>query len=154
MVLSGKESACQCESGKRLWFSPWVRKIPWRRKWQPTPVSLPEKLHGEKSLVAYSPKGHKELATTEWAHRSLLSRSGKSVHLCLVPDLIERASSSCSLQGVLFSWGVRVGGRLVQRCHRSSKGGGQAGGRGKDAAPRREKSKCKDFEVGLCSLIP
>ena len=36
--LSGKESACQC---KRHGFDPWVRKIPWRRKWQPTPLFLP-----------------------------------------------------------------------------------------------------------------
>ena len=36
--LSGKQSTCQC---RRLGFSPWVGKIPWRRKWQPTPVFLP-----------------------------------------------------------------------------------------------------------------
>ena len=39
---SGKESACQCRSHRRCRFDPWVRKIPWRRKWQPTPVFLPE----------------------------------------------------------------------------------------------------------------
>ena len=37
--LSGKEPACQC---RRRGFDPWVRKIPWERKWQPTPVILPE----------------------------------------------------------------------------------------------------------------
>ena len=104
-------------ASKRQGFNPWVRKFSWSRQWQPTPVSLPEKLHGEKSLVAYSPKGHKELATTEWAHRSLLSRSGKSVHLCLVPGLIERASSSCSLQGVLFSWGLLMCGHCNIEVH-------------------------------------
>ena len=41
----------------------WVRKIPWRRKWQLTPVFLPEKSHGQGSLVGYSPKGCKELDT-------------------------------------------------------------------------------------------
>ena len=35
--------------------SPWVRKIPWRRKWQPTPVFLPGESHGQRSLVGYSP---------------------------------------------------------------------------------------------------
>ena len=35
-------------------FDPWVRKIPWRRKWHPTPVILPEKSHGQRSLVGYS----------------------------------------------------------------------------------------------------
>jgi len=43
----------------------WVGKIPWRRKWQPTPISLPEKSHGQWCLVGYSPKGHKESDTTE-----------------------------------------------------------------------------------------
>ena len=46
-------------------FHPWVRKIPWRRKWQPTPVFLPGKSHRQRSLVGYSPWGHKELDTTE-----------------------------------------------------------------------------------------
>ena len=60
--LSGKESACQCRRHK---FDPWVRKIPWRRKWQPTVVFLPGKSHGQRSLVGYSPWGHKETDTTE-----------------------------------------------------------------------------------------
>ena len=41
-------------------FDPWVRKIPWRRKWLPTPVFLPGKFHRQRSLVGYSPWGHKE----------------------------------------------------------------------------------------------
>ena len=47
-------------------FNPWVGKIPWRRKWQSTPVLLPGKSHGQRSLVGYSPWGRKELDTTEW----------------------------------------------------------------------------------------
>ena len=54
--LSGKESFCQC---KRHGFDPWAKKIPWRRKWQPTPVSLPGESHGQRSLVGYSPPGCK-----------------------------------------------------------------------------------------------
>ena len=42
--LSGKERASQCRRHKRRGFYPWVKKIPWRRAWQPTPVSLPGKL--------------------------------------------------------------------------------------------------------------
>ena len=49
-------------------FYPWVGKIPWRRKWQATPVPLPRKLHGWQSLVDYSPWGCKELDTTERLH--------------------------------------------------------------------------------------
>ena len=43
---SGKEVACQCRRHKRHGFDPWVGKISWRRKWQPTPVSLLGKSHG------------------------------------------------------------------------------------------------------------
>ena len=57
--VSGKEPACQCRRHKRWGFSPWVRKIPWRRAWQPTPVSLPGKFHGQRSLEGFSPWGHK-----------------------------------------------------------------------------------------------
>ena len=46
-------------------FDPWVRKILWRRKWQPTPVLLPGESHGQRSLVGYCPCGHKEPDTTE-----------------------------------------------------------------------------------------
>ena len=44
---------------------PWVRKIPWRREWQPTPVFLLGESHGQRRLVGYSPWGHKESGTTE-----------------------------------------------------------------------------------------
>ena len=40
MLIVGKEPACQCGRCKRAGFNPWVGKIPWRRKWQPTPVFL------------------------------------------------------------------------------------------------------------------
>ena len=46
-------------------FNPWVGKIPWRRKWLLTPVVLPGEFHGQRSLVGYSPWGHKELDMTE-----------------------------------------------------------------------------------------
>ena len=62
---SGKEPACKCRRYKRPGFNPWVGKIPWRRTWQPTPVFLPGESHGQKSLVGYSPWGHKESAMTE-----------------------------------------------------------------------------------------
>ena len=55
--LSDKEFDCQC---RRLGFDSRVRKIPWRRKWQPTLVFLPKKSHGQRGLAGYSPWGHKE----------------------------------------------------------------------------------------------
>ena len=42
-----------------------IGKIPWRRRWQPTPVFLLGKSHGQRNLVGYSPQDHKELDTTE-----------------------------------------------------------------------------------------
>ena len=53
----GEEPTCQCRTHKRLGFNPWVRKTPWRRTWQPTPVFLPGESHGQRSLVGYSPWG-------------------------------------------------------------------------------------------------
>ena len=47
-------------------FNPWVRKIPWRKEWLPSPVFLPGELHGQWSLASYSPMGCKELDTAEW----------------------------------------------------------------------------------------
>ena len=43
-----------------------VEKIPWRRKWQASPVFLTEKFHGQRSLAGYSPWGHKELNMCDW----------------------------------------------------------------------------------------
>ena len=51
-----KESTCQC---RRCRFDPWVGKIPWRRKWQTSPIFLPGESHGLRSLAGYSPHGHK-----------------------------------------------------------------------------------------------
>ena len=52
---SGKEPAWQCRRPKRRRFDSWVGKIPWRRKWHPTPVFLPGIAHGQRNLVGYSP---------------------------------------------------------------------------------------------------
>ena len=52
---SGKASICQCRRCKRCEFDPWMGKIPWRRAWQSTPVSLPGESHGQRSLADCSP---------------------------------------------------------------------------------------------------
>ena len=59
--LSGKESACRCRGRG---FNLWVGKIPWRRKWQPTPVFFDRKSCGQRTLVGYSPWDHRESDTT------------------------------------------------------------------------------------------
>ena len=63
--LSSKESTYQCRKYKRYRFDPWVQKISWSKKWQPTPVFLPGKYHGQRSLMDYSPQGGKGSDTTE-----------------------------------------------------------------------------------------
>ena len=57
---------------KRCRFNPWVRKIPWSRKWQRTPGFLPQKLQGQRSLVGHRPWGHKESDISE---HTMYSRS-------------------------------------------------------------------------------
>ena len=51
-------------------LDPWVWKISWRRAWQPTPVFLHGEFYGQRSLVGYSPRGHKESDTTEATYHS------------------------------------------------------------------------------------
>ena len=63
---SGKEFACWCRRCKRRKLDPWVGKIPWRRNWQPTPVSLPGKSHGQRCLEGYCPWGHERVGHN-WA---------------------------------------------------------------------------------------
>ena len=53
---------CQC---RRRGLGPWLRNIPWRRKWQPTPVFMPGESHGQRSLAGYGPGGCKESDMTE-----------------------------------------------------------------------------------------
>ena len=60
---------------KETGFNPWVRKIPWKRGWLPTPVFLPGEFHGQRSLAGYSPWGRKERLT-------LLLHLGSVVGLC------------------------------------------------------------------------
>ena len=80
--LGGKGSTCQCQ---RVGLNPWIRKIPWRRKWQLTPVFLPGEFHGQRSPAGYSPWGLKrvrhDLATTQ---QKSLGRVGRRMWGCLL----------------------------------------------------------------------
>ena len=78
--VSGKESACQCSRCKTHGFDLWVGKIPRCRKWQPAPLFLPGKLHGERSLAGYSLWDHKESDSTEHAgmHATLSLSDGNA----------------------------------------------------------------------------
>ena len=91
----------------RSGFTPWVRKIPWRREWPPIPVFLPGEFHGQKSLAGYSPWGCKESDMTDRPTLSLsLHVEFKGIimfsHnrlLCVVPG-----SSLGRIQGVPSGW--------------------------------------------------
>ena len=83
--LSGKESACQCRRHRRCGFNPWVTKILWRRKWHRTPVFLPGKFHGQRSLEGCIPgvtesawaNGHPDFA---WLEKQA---SARATNVCL-----------------------------------------------------------------------
>ena len=81
--LSDKESTCQCRRCRRLGFHPWNRKIPLRKKREPTPVVLPGKPHGQGSLAGCSPWDCKELDMTErqrrHSHQWYNCKEGKKV---------------------------------------------------------------------------
>ena len=68
-------------------FDPWVGKILWRRKWQPTPVLLPGKSHGQRNVVVYSLWGCKELDTTERLHLGIPGGSEAIASACNEGDL-------------------------------------------------------------------
>ena len=91
---SGKESIYQYrrQRGGRYGFDPWVGKIPWSRKWQPMPVLLPGKHHGQRSLAGHSPWDCSESDMTTW----------KSAHTHV--DMIHTNSSNFSDQVHLFPY--------------------------------------------------
>ena len=81
-ISVGKRIHLQC---RRCRFDPWVRKIPWRRAWQLTPVFLPGESHGQRSPVGHSPYGHKESDGHDWsniAHRHTIWT--KRIERCLL----------------------------------------------------------------------
>ena len=65
VVLVVKNLPASVGKRKRCKFDPWVRKIPWKRAWQSTPVVLLGESHGQSSLVSHDPVGHMELNMTE-----------------------------------------------------------------------------------------
>ena len=89
-------------------MDPWVRKNPFRRKWQPTPVFLPEKSHGQRSLVGYSPMGCKECDITEQLSSNNISLKALSPSRVTVGIKVSThgfgGTQFSPLQNVLISW--------------------------------------------------
>ena len=63
LMAQRKELSCQC---RRCRFDPWVRKILWRRKWQPAPVFLPGKSHGQRNMVGHRPQESQRGVAKSW----------------------------------------------------------------------------------------
>ena len=78
-------------------FAPWVRKMPWRRKWQPTAVFLPGKCHGQRGLVDYSPWGLKRVG------HDLMTKQNQLLRLCASKV---RGAGLILGQGTKILWGV------------------------------------------------
>ena len=94
---SGKEPACQC---RRHRLSPWVRKVPWRRRCQPTPIFLPGKSHGQRSLVGLATK---QLSWTFLTGQDFVETT--SLNFCLSGNVLFLTSSWRSLAGFrILSW--------------------------------------------------
>ena len=74
LVAQQERIRLQC---RRHGFDPWVRKIPWRRAWQPNPVLLPRESHGQRSLAGYSPLALTESDTTEATYHACTHRHWK-----------------------------------------------------------------------------
>ena len=85
------------------WVHPWVRKIPWRRAWQPTPVYLPGEFHGQRSLVGYSPWGPKELDTTEQLHFTFRDNAGD---LGSIPGSDDPLEKEMAIHSSTIAWKI------------------------------------------------
>ena len=83
-------------------FNPWVEKISWRRKGQPTPVLLPAKSHGWRKLVGYSPWGRTELDMTEQLHLTL----DEEIRVCIFSLKRRFVIVHCKLCWVLTAAGA------------------------------------------------
>ena len=83
-------------------FDPWVGKICWSRKWHPIPVFLSGKFHGQRSLVGYSPWGHRKLDTTEHTNKHYN-------HHCIDRETI---SGKCHIMEQQALWGGTSGKNL------------------------------------------
>ena len=106
--LRGQSVCLQCG---RPGFDPWVGKIPWRRKWQPTPIFLSGESHGRRSLVGYSPWGRKESDTTEQLHLHLHPRK-PSIRKKILPPTswvsLSKLLNLCELSFLTYVTEIRI----------------------------------------------
>jgi len=99
-----KGSACNVGD---LGSNPWVGKIPWRRKWQPTLVFLPGESHGRRSLVGYSPQAAKS--------QTRLSDFTFTLKKKIKTDFGQEINPEYSLEGLMLKLKLQYFGHLMQR---------------------------------------
>jgi len=95
--FSGKESTCQCRRRKRHGSNPWIGKIPWRRKWQPTLVFFHGRSNRQRSLAGYNPWGCKRVRH-DWATQTTTTQP---VIQARIPDVTLRIHTFSSIFFVL-----------------------------------------------------
>ena len=121
-----KESACQCRRCKGSKLNPCVGKLHWGRTWEPTPILLPGKFHGQRSAAGYSPWGRKEWDVTECAHtqtqhRQIYLLGELNIHRdkgIWILGIIDQSYHECKIQKILFSglpWWLRWS-RICLQC--------------------------------------
>ena len=106
---SGEESTRQCRRCERHGFDPWVWKIPWNWKWQPSPVSCLENSHGQRNLVGYTPQGCKESDTSARTHSDLLNA-------WIIAHRLKLAACEAAEKGRGWAAGHGVAKRRTQLC--------------------------------------
>ena len=108
----GKEPAYQCRSCKRCGFDPWVRKIPWRNKWQPIPVFWPWIPEFMNSRIPWTEEpggmgGHKESNTTmqlsACAHAHTHTHTRARTHMHAHTHTRTHTHTHCALPGPLLN---------------------------------------------------
>ena len=98
---------CQCGRCRRNRFNLWVKKIPWRKAWQPTPVIFPRESHGQRSLAGYGSWAHKESDMTEAIEHASAYRGWHGQEGMISPDLWhEPMTQTSSLGFPLFPLGL------------------------------------------------
>ena len=95
---SGKEPVCQCKRHKRHGFNPWVGKILWSRKRQPTPAFLPPKFYGQRNLAATV---YGVTKSQTWLTDNMCAKLLSCVQLCNPMDCSPPGSS---VRGILQEW--------------------------------------------------
>ena len=97
VVLLVKNLPAKAGDAKRQGSDPWVGKIPWRRKWQPTPAFLPGEFHGQRSLVHYSPWS--QTVRHDWAHPHTCDKVKDEMEGLMSPEL-RAGVSGCRFQSL------------------------------------------------------